>query len=64
YVQASIDGATWTTLASYDGTNLSWSRKELSLNDYAGQTIYIRFKYVTDSSVDYEGVYIDDISIE
>ncbi|MFA6169875.1 MAG: choice-of-anchor J domain-containing protein [Candidatus Margulisiibacteriota bacterium] len=64
YVQASIDGATWTTLASYDGTNLSWSRKELLLNDYAGQTIYIRFKYATDSSVDYEGVYIDDISIE
>ena len=64
YVQASLDGATWTSLASYNGSNSSWARKELSLDAYAGRAIFIRFRYATDSSVDYEGVYIDDISIE
>ena len=31
------------------------------LDDYIGQEIDIRFRYWTDSAVDEEGIYIDDI---
>jgi hypothetical protein len=64
YVQVSTNGTTWTELASYDGYQGTFIRKSYSLASFAGSSIYIRFKYYTDSSVSYNGAYIDDIAIE
>ena len=63
YVKVSTDnGATWYTLATYSGYS-SMSPKVISLTPYTGHNIILRFHYHTDSSVVYEGWYIDDIAI-
>jgi hypothetical protein len=43
----------------------TWTKVEVSLADYAGQDIYLRFRFDTmdDISNNFEGWYIDDISI-
>jgi hypothetical protein len=38
-----------------------WVQKTYSLDDWAGESIYIRFRYTTDSYVLEEGFYVDDI---
>jgi carboxypeptidase T len=48
----------------YDGQQLSWVREEISLNDYLGSTISLRFKLVSDQGVNYDGFYFDDLAIE
>ena len=74
------NGATWTPLCgrytqpstegtifgepSYEGTQLDWVRETVSLNDYVGQNIKIRFRLVSDGFVEFDGFYFDDISIE
>ncbi|HPF34758.1 MAG TPA: M14 family zinc carboxypeptidase [Candidatus Krumholzibacteria bacterium] len=63
YVQASANGSTWTTLASFDGYQNSWQQVEVSLDAFAGQTTYLRFSFVTDYSVTYDGWYIDDVTV-
>jgi hypothetical protein len=64
YVQVSIDNINWSNLGSFYGSQSSFIKKSYSLSSYVGQNIYVRFKYVTDSTVSYEGVYIDDITVE
>lgn len=38
-----------------------WVEGKFDLGDYAGQQIYLRLRYVTDSWYSYEGFYADDI---
>lgn len=74
------NGVTWTPLCgrytrpstegtifgepSYEGTNMEWVRETVSLNDFIGQNIKIRFRLVSDAFVEFDGFYFDDISIE
>lgn len=61
YVRISANGgASWETLATYTGS-ADWSSYSHDISDYNGETILIRFAYVTDYSVIYEGIYFDDI---
>ncbi|MDF2628635.1 MAG: bacillopeptidase-like protein [Symbiobacteriaceae bacterium] len=67
-VEVSADaGATWTVLASYTspsgGSPVGWESPTIDLTPYAGQTIQIRFRLQTDSSVEYAGWYIDDVMV-
>jgi len=64
-VEISADGGdTWGQLARYTGTNTQWTKEEIDLSAYEGQTaIRIRFRLVTDGSVTYDGWYIDDVEI-
>lgn len=64
YVQVSTnDGSTWTNLAIYNGYS-STRNISLNLNSYAGMSdVRLRFLYDTDGSVNYEGWYVDEISI-
>jgi subtilisin family serine protease len=43
-VQASTDGESWNTLAEYRGYS-DWTNDSLSLDDYAGGNVSIRFKF-------------------
>ncbi|WP_162910008.1 PA14 domain-containing protein [Aggregatilinea lenta] len=66
-LEVSTDHQTWTTLGSVIATattNTSWTQKIISLSDYAGQDIYLRFRLdaTTDSSVG-DGWWIDDFAI-
>ena len=47
----------------YDGTNTNWVREEISLASYISSQFKIRFELKTDSNVERDGWYVDDIAI-
>nr|MDA3799056.1 immune inhibitor A [Kiritimatiellia bacterium] len=60
------DGVTWEVpeLVSYTGNSTEWSREQLDLSAYLGESIIVRFRIVTDGSVIRDGWYIDDVLID
>ena len=65
YVDVSTDGSTWTTLETFTGTDRDhWAdTRTVGLAAYEGQSVYVRFRYVTDSGVAYDGWEVTDIGI-
>ncbi|MGE5531291.1 MAG: Ig-like domain-containing protein [Bacteroidota bacterium] len=64
YVDLSTDGgASWQTRVAYDGAGAGWTSQSLDLSAYNGRSLLLRFRYVTDSSIYYEGFYVDDIAV-
>ncbi len=77
---SSDDGATWHILptphtttdnphntgygAGYTGASGRWLQESVSLADYAGQEIWVRFAVITDDAVTQPGMAIDDVRIE
>jgi carboxypeptidase T len=73
------DGASWTPLNGkftnpgseyqiqgsplYDGKKGDWVRENISLNDYMGKNIKLRFRLKTDSNTEFDGFYFDDFKI-
>ncbi|MFQ5335606.1 MAG: T9SS type A sorting domain-containing protein, partial [Flavobacteriales bacterium] len=73
------NGNTWTPLCGnytkpgspnqdqdeplYDGFQLNWVYENVSLNDYLGQTILLRFKLVSDFWTKEDGFYFDDLAV-
>ena len=47
----------------YDGTQTSWVLEEISLSDYIGETIKMRFFFKSDGGVRADGFYFDDFEI-
>jgi hypothetical protein len=47
----------------YDGEQLTWVKEEISLSDYIGQTIKVRFILRSDGGVNEDGFYFDDFEI-
>ncbi|MDP1747239.1 MAG: T9SS type A sorting domain-containing protein, partial [Bacteroidota bacterium] len=45
------------------GFQATWVWEEMSLNNYVGQIIKIRFKIVSDQGLTYDGFYFDDLSV-
>ena len=41
-----------------------WPGEEVDLTLYAGRQVLLRFQYVTDAALNYEGICFDDISVE
>lgn len=80
YLEASTDGETWQTLQSststdedptganrgwaYNGKTNGWITETVDLSEYAGQTVQIRFEYITDAALNGEGLLLDDIRID
>jgi carboxypeptidase T len=46
----------------YEGTK-NWLREEISLSDYLGETIKVRFIFESDGGVNMDGFYFDDFKI-
>lgn len=63
HVFVSTDQENWTQLATVQGQSNGWVDAEVDLSDYAGQRIYIGFNAYSDSSVQRDGWYIDDIAL-
>lgn len=77
---SSDGGITWTPLCGkytktgstsqdpgqpvYDGAQYSWVQEEMSLDNYIGSNILIRFKMISDGWTEYDGFYFDDFTIE
>jgi len=47
----------------YDGTQTSWVLEEISLSDYIGETIKVRFFFKSDGGVRADGFYFDDFEV-
>ena len=64
-VEVSKDGgATWQDISGKIGDQLSWGRKTYQIDtSYAVSNFQFRFYFKSDSSVNYAGWYIDDVSV-
>ncbi len=51
------------TARFYTGQSLEWLREEVDLTPFAGQEIVLRFEYVTDPILTFDGLALDNISI-
>ncbi len=60
YVEVALEGREWDILDEFTGSS-GWVRKVYSLDAYAGKSIFIRFRYITDDYTENEGFYVDDI---
>ena len=79
-VEASTDGIDFVTLCGehsttgsifqrfgepiYDGEQAEWIMETISLDDFLGSEVYIRFALYSDAFFELDGMYIDDISLK
>jgi bacillopeptidase F (M6 metalloprotease family)/subtilisin family serine protease len=65
YIEVSANGgSTWTEVAPrLSGKTPAWEQPVINLTAYAGQTIQIRFRLTSDSSVTKAGWYLDDVKV-
>jgi hypothetical protein len=62
YIEASADGgATWNIIGQGTGFTNTWTEATIDISSYAVPQLKLRFRLVSDSSVNYGGVNIDDI---
>jgi carboxypeptidase T len=62
FLEVSRDGRYYDVLDGFTGSSSNWVYKEYSLDGYAGESVFIRFRYATDDYTLQEGFYVDDIS--
>jgi len=61
FVEVSKDGRIFDVIDKFTGTSGGWVNKKYSLDDYIGDSVFIRLRYITDDYTQEEGFYIDDI---
>jgi hypothetical protein len=64
YAEVSTDGRCFHLLdstATFDGNSGDWVHRAYSLESYAGQSVFFRFRYSTDGETEWEGFYVDEI---
>ncbi|SEL44511.1 Por secretion system C-terminal sorting domain-containing protein [Aquimarina amphilecti] len=47
----------------YDGTQTDWILEEIDLSDYLGETIKVRFQFVSDGNTEEDGFFFDDLIV-
>jgi subtilisin family serine protease/outer membrane protein assembly factor BamB len=64
-VQASSNGSSWTDCETIDGSSGgNWINYTVDLKSFENNSsVYIRFKFVSDESSNYEGFYIDNVIV-
>ncbi len=62
FVEVSTDGRLFNVLDNFTGTGTTWQQKQYDLSAYAGKSVFLRFRYVTDDGTSLEGFYVDDIT--
>ena len=65
HVEISDDnGASWTEIASYDGTQAAWTQQSFEVPQLAGAAqARVRFRLTTDTNTTADGWYVDDILV-
>jgi hypothetical protein len=61
YIDIDNGSGWWKTLAARTGTQATWTKSLHPLSAYNGQTVRMRFRFISDGSVTAEGWYIDDL---
>ena len=62
-VEVNTGGPFWVPLAMFDGVGANWQQVTRSLAAYEGKTTRVRFRFISDGSVNDEGWYIDDVLV-
>jgi hypothetical protein len=64
YVDVSSDGGTnWREVWSYSDHDMNWRGMIVDLTPYKSDQVKVRFRFVSDFMITYEGPYIDDVVI-
>lgn len=64
-VEASSDGTSWSQVSSWSGSSGNqWTSSDDDLHDFDGGPIYVRFRLTSNSSVENDGVSIDQVEIK
>ncbi len=64
YIDISSDGSTWTNIDYFDGTTSgNWFSMEYDISTYAGGNFYVRFRFISNVSIYYDGWHIDDVKV-
>ncbi len=63
YVEIDNGSGWWRTLDQFTDSLISWTQASYALTDYPGQTVRIRFRFLSDGGVRDEGWYIDDVQV-
>ncbi|MFD2208165.1 S8 family serine peptidase [Virgibacillus halophilus] len=61
HVFISTDQENWEQLLRVEGASDGWESAEVNLSEYSGQRVYIAFNATSDSSVNKQGWYLDDV---
>ena len=59
--EVSLDGRSYDLLEGFTGSSSGWEKRQYPLTDYINESIFIRFRYITDQNTLEEGIYFDDI---
>jgi hypothetical protein len=65
YMYCEIDNnlGWWQILGIFNGSQTAWTQFSQSLAAFSGQTVRLRFRFVSDQSVNGEGWYVDDVMV-
>jgi len=64
FLEVSTNGTDWDQLESYTGNLNTWELKTYPLDNYINETnVIIRFRFKSDSYVEEEGMFIDDLEV-
>ncbi|UCC12198.1 MAG: Omp28-related outer membrane protein [candidate division WOR-3 bacterium] len=63
FVEIDNSSGWWHILDVYNGNQATWIQATYSLADFAGQTVRLRFRFVSDQSVTASGWYVDDVDV-
>ncbi|MEE8565628.1 MAG: M14 family zinc carboxypeptidase [Candidatus Thermoplasmatota archaeon] len=61
FFEASKDGRFYDVIDTFTGTSDEWIFKNYRLEEYQGESIFLRFRYSTDENTHGNGFYVDDI---
>lgn len=61
FVEINNGSGFWSPIASFTATSWDWTQADFDLSAYTGQTIQVRFRFISDYNVTDEGWYIDDV---
>jgi len=63
YVYASTNGTSWNLITSFTGVSTEWQNQSFSLNSFANNNLFLKFRLSTDNGITADGVYIDNVMI-
>jgi hypothetical protein len=61
YIEVDNGSGWWRTLGDFTGSSGSWVQEMYAMAGYGGQTIRLRFRFISDYSTFAEGWYVDDV---
>ena len=63
YAEVSINGGPWTEMWRGDGRQRDWTPMSYDISAAAGGNVQLRWRLTSDTGVNFEGYYIDDVEI-